>query len=368
MNPLIERISVNPQVCFYVNSRNLPAPILLSFDWNSNEPRPELQTTINVMPLNDSFPNPESLKGLSSIKIYFSGDNPGGIERILQKTSQIKSLTSVQITMFNLEKFPLILSKLPQLKELIIEGSKITEIPADYKFNKLDILKIKSQSSFFKIESLSNINNLKELHLKLGMIEVFPNKLNFSTSLEKLTLDVGGMTNVPIQITQFNNLKSLTLGGRIKTIPDFIDKLTHLEELCILSSELVNEWIYPVLEQLKRIELASAFMIEDVDFLAKMPNVEEVFIKGANLKEFSMILNIQGLKKVSLIGCNITELSKEILLIKSLEYLDIRNNKVNSLPEGIGKMPSLKIIRISKHSPPKGIDYLEQTYPHIAIY
>jgi len=248
----------------------------------------------------------------------------------------------------DIELFPLAeLSKLPVYKDidqlpsrfdsvyrLDLSGKQLTQLP----------------KIIFKLTNLQELNISKNQLSDLKGISVIKN-------LQKLNIGVNNFCSFPDELTDLKNLKILALWWNdIKTFPsDFFENNTEIEELDMTS---LFEFDFETnlakihrFKNLKQLNLGNN----------QIPNLTIQFDKIDNLEVFGYIrqnsIDIKDLclklsscsklKTVHFSANNITELPNEIVLLESLEELNLFENKIRTIPAEIVKMRNLKKITLS---------------------
>jgi hypothetical protein len=162
------------------------------------------------------------------------------------------------------------------------------------------------------------------------------------------SLDLRGQfpNSIPKEIVNFQNLKSLKLGGNKLQAKDFewIVVLKSLEELDIGHNEL-KEFPLPILEllNLKKLELFQNEISELPKDLSRLTKLEELYLGRNKFKAFpDRVLTLKQLEKIELSQNEIAELPKDILKLRQLEVLYLEGNKFQTFPPILKQMKHLK--------------------------
>lgn len=137
--------------------------------------------------------------------------------------------------------------------------------------------------------------------------------------LEEITIK--NIDLFPIEICQLKKLKVINIDGKIKILPKEIMNLIHLKELRIKGE-----------------------LQELTPSIYELFNLEILEIEGGHLKIDSKIVNLQKLTAIILYNNDIKDLPKEIGELKSLQFLDINNNPITTLPVTLKNITSNKPI------------------------
>lgn len=78
-----------------------------------------------------------------------------------------------------------------------------------------------------------------------------------------------------------------------------------------------------------------SYSVNQIDsILTLLPNIEELSIGKISLTKFPMeILKLTKLKNLLIGSCQLTDIPKELFAMSSLNYLDLTDNPIKTLPE-----------------------------------
>ncbi len=228
----------------------------------------------------------------------------------------------------NIQNFPKNLSKLTQIKQLVLNNDEITTIPDAFStwknlenlrlftknlvtipdwisdFKKLKMVQIFSVSEQMNVAPLFEIENLEELYLRatpftfknqnLSKLKKFSfNSISTTNSdialhnvclqdlisvlpadLEEFTFESNFFSTIPNEIQKFTKLKKLNLRGSFDKFPTYIP-VFPLETLCLQSDNLTE---FPAflknITTLKLVELSSNFKKQEKKLRKMMPNID----------------------------------------------------------------------------------------------
>lgn len=251
------------------------------------------------------------------------------LEKILNQKDTIKKINLSE--QYSLTKIPEIIKECLQLEILDVSYTEITEIP-DFVFqlpklkelNYLGCEKLKSQPKF-----LCSHQNLKKLSIYI------PKKQAISEALKNIS-----------------SLKSITISGEVKDIPNLIYDLASLEELELFDTKIstVSEKIER-LKNLKKISFWQGLFLNEKPITLKLDEIFQNLSKCANLQELN--LNKNGIE----------EIPESIALLKQLQKFSASDNKLKSYPNSIYKLTKLKEIDLGINQIielPAGIGNLKQ--------
>lgn len=160
------------------------------------------------------------------------------------------------------------------------------------------------------------------------------------------------LTELPIEIKEFKNLKSLSIyRNKVKQLPDFITEL-GLIELDLSNNELttIPDAVYKC-STLKRINLQSNEIKEIDPRLFNMTELEEINL-GSNSIAYipNEIGKLVNLKKLNLRMNDLDSLPEGIEDLKELEEIELYGNDFHKFPEILIKCHSIKTVQIGSNS------------------
>ncbi|XP_048136641.1 disease resistance protein RPV1-like [Rhodamnia argentea] len=225
------------------------------------------------------------------------------------------------------------LSMLVSLERLILEGCcNLVEIDASIgKLEHLTTLNLKGCDSLEKLP--------EEIGCLQAVIEiVMPNTLRrlpetFGNLRSLLTFDVSHsrISKLPCSIGGLVKLRLLNLSEctKIKELPDSVGELQSLVELDLSSTSL--DHLPDSIGNLKQLKV---LMINRIRGITRLP---------------SAIGLMEILEELDASGCgNLTgEIPEEIGSLSCLRILDLSSTKISGLPNSIGKLKQLKVLRIN---------------------
>ncbi|KAL6590459.1 RNI-like protein [Neocallimastix sp. 'constans'] len=267
--------------------------------------------------------------------------------------------------------FTTAIGKLTNLEELILdydyyeeghicnsyETSEMKEGTIPVNSKNLKILKLYSvQLTDATIKEIASLSNLEELTLsKCDNLEKVANLAGKLNKLNKLTIyslfnycHSDPQTLPKNIINKFTNLKKLEIHGYYsdENLIKEISSLTKLENLITTFNSKVNMDSFKNLANLSELELNYCDSdVYDGDY-GTNEDLEVTF------KSLSLPKN---LKKLDIKNNNLTKIPSAIENLKKLEYLNIRNNKIDQeIPEYLNTFENLSIIDFTELKNLKG--------------
>lgn len=154
---------------------------------------------------------------------------------------------------------------------------------------------------------------LKVYRLNLSNLpaDSFPVDLSKFRNLRYLCLNNDHIEFIPRSVGDLENLETLELNGDdFKTLPAELSRLKNLQEIYLN----VN----------KKIDLTSS-----VKVLSGMPNLKVLHLESDGIKSLpSNISSLSHLERLYLSHNDLTDVPSEIKDIKSLQYLDLKDNNI----------------------------------------
>ena len=328
----------------------------------------------------------------------------------LEKLDAMTNLEYLDLSFGSWEEIPEPIGYLPNLHTLILEGNILIDIPAS--FSELSNLKRLDLSNnvhleldvvfpiisklqleylglrdceFQKIDGgIGDLTSLTELDLSDNFLKTVPASLGNCTNLEILRLGnttrlLNKISDLPSTLSALDRLRILDITwGDLDEIPDCVAGMTSLEEL-ILPWNRITTWpseplpstlkvinlnynvigsIPPWIGQLKELEelhLEADFWVPHDLKIENLP--KEVYqlrkLRVLNLNEQYIskldegLGNLTELRRLELKNTFIKQLPRSFEKLNKLEYLNLRSSELRQLPAGIENFENLEYLDIS---------------------
>uniref|UniRef100_A0A1B0CLB2 Myb-like domain-containing protein n=2 Tax=Lutzomyia longipalpis TaxID=7200 RepID=A0A1B0CLB2_LUTLO len=234
------------------------------------------------------------------------------------------------------------IQKLEDLSILNLSNNLLTQLPAEIGFlRKLTHLNLNSNKlaklpvDFFKLQDLRVLdlshNNFDDIHADLVDLVMLENLDLSHNNLKSLPSGIGFLVRLTSLNISFNHIKELpndilnVMNNDLQNLPEFMGELRKME---ILYSQNNNITEIPNLvgcNALKEIQLGcnSIEAISD-EFCQSLPQLKVLNLKDNKLKE----------------------ISKEIVLLRSLSTLDVSNNLLEQLPSTLSMLSHLTNLQV----------------------
>ncbi|KXJ12812.1 leucine-rich repeat-containing protein 40 [Exaiptasia diaphana] len=240
------------------------------------------------------------------------------------------------------------IANLPALEFLDIHDNVIESLPKEIgsleNIKRLNLSHNKLTCLRPEIGHLSNLCSLKIQHNSLQSIGDWLGEL---IHLEDLDLSNNKVIAVPSNISRLGSLRNLNLSNNcVETLPVGIGSVKLLEDLNLsnnkltsLPQELGNS------NSLKRLDCRQN-MIESFPCLSKCTSLKELYLGNNRISKIDSS-DLNGLPCLSILDLRdnkIDIIPDEITVLSELERIDLSNNEISSLPFTMGTMQHLKAV------------------------
>uniref|UniRef100_F7CGE1 Leucine-rich repeat-containing protein 40 n=1 Tax=Equus caballus TaxID=9796 RepID=F7CGE1_HORSE len=251
-------------------------------------------------------------------------------------------LTKLIISNNKLQSLTDDLRLLPALTVLDIHDNQLTSLPSAIReLENLQKLNVSHNKLKILPEEITNLRNLKGLYLQHNELTCLPEGFEQLFSLEDLDLSNNRLTIVPASFSSLSSLVRLNLSSnQLKSLPAEISGMKRLKHLDCNSNLL--ETIPPELASMESLELLY-LRRNKLRFLPEFPScklLKELHV-GENQIEMLGAEHLKHLNSILVLDLRDNKLKSvpdEITLLQSLERLDLSNNDISSLPYSLGKL------------------------------
>jgi Leucine-rich repeat (LRR) protein len=223
------------------------------------------------------------------------------------------------------------------------------------------------------LKKLKKLNKLYVIDLKNNKVDSIPEDISTFQNLMYLKSVENKLKKLPETIGLCKTIKSLILHHvNIDSLPKGFKNLGSLTELEIQINHAEN---FDTQKELSGLYNLKSLMIYKTNLTAfpigldKNMKLKKILFVNCGLNQidssFALMNNVQSL---ILDKNNFKEFPKEIMRLKTLKELSLRNNKLTSLPEGISFIKGLEILDVTgNYIPPSEIHILRILLPHCKI-
>ncbi|XP_017705461.1 PREDICTED: leucine-rich repeat-containing protein 40 isoform X3 [Rhinopithecus bieti] len=262
----------------------------------------------------------------------------GATERWWEQTD----LTKLIISNNKLQSLTDDLRLLPALTVLDIHDNQLTSLPSAIReLENLQKLNVSHNKLKILPEEITNLRNLKCLYLQHNELTCISEGFEQLSNLEDLDLSNNRLTTVPASFSSLSSLVRLNLSGnQLKSLPEEINRMKRLKHLDCNSNLL--ETIPPELAGMESLELLY-LRRNKLRFLPEFPScslLKELHV-GENQIEMLEAEHLKHLNSILVLDLRDNKLKSvpdEITLLQSLERLDLSNNDISSLPYSLGNL------------------------------
>ncbi|KAL2772370.1 leucine-rich repeat-containing protein 40 [Daubentonia madagascariensis] len=262
----------------------------------------------------------------------------GATERWWEQTD----LTKLIISNNKLQSLTDDLRLLPALTVLDIHDNQLTSLPSAIgELENLQKLNVSHNKLKTLPEEIANLRNLKGLYLQHNELTCVSEGFEQLSNLEDLDLSNNRLTTVPASFSSLSSLVRLNLSSnQLKNLPAEISRMKRLKHLDCNSNLL--ETIPPELAGMESLELLYLWR-NKLRFLPEFPScrlLKELHV-GENQIEMLRAEHLKHLNSILVLDLRDNKLKSvpdEITLLQSLERLDLSNNDISSLPYSLGNL------------------------------
>lgn len=231
-------------------------------------------------------------------------ENPGITDQLtdISALSALKKLKKLELIDCDSVSDFGVLHSLSGLEELTIDSENLKEISFVEKMDSLHRLKIED-SIMLDVSPLDGKTSLKELALIDNYDVADYSSLSSLTGLEKLELELCSVSYMP-DASGWKNLRNLTVRGAEDI--SFLAKLPQLETLYLAGCDCSAYEVLVSLQEVETLKLSGIYgNIESLDVLTKMPKLKSLDISSMSLYgNVECIFGIPALEELDISDCS----------------------------------------------------------------
>lgn len=271
---------------------------------------------------------------------------------------------------WRLTKLPEQLGSMEELTELLIDATRVEEVPISGGMKKLEVLSANSCRFLNQIpESIGSLENLKRLSLEYCVrLKKLPDSIGQLTSLVELTLSYSGVKMLPDSVGNLRNLEFLKIDNMTATcLPGDLGTLEKLKVLDASWSSLEGETPSNIeslsfltvlkldritslpsdISGLSRLRTLRLGECQSLQNLPRLPSsLSSLTLEASSMLTSPDIAHLTNLKELHLFGD--FELQEESLAtLSKLEKLFLKSVRISTLPEAVAGFSRLKEIDMS---------------------
>ncbi|XP_023341290.1 leucine-rich repeat-containing protein 40 [Eurytemora carolleeae] len=249
------------------------------------------------------------------------------ISSISSQISNLVSLTILDLHDNQLSDLPTQMSALTNLRKLNLSHNRLKNLPEGFsELRELRNLQL-NNNHLEKLEDwISDLSMLNHLDLSNNHLTSLPSNIGFLVQLTHLILSKNNLESLPSELAFMRALVSLDCtSNQLKSIPKDMQELHHLELVYLRHNQLTRVPCLKLCTQLKELQLGSN-------------RISEVSLED--------IENIPNIRTLELRDNKIKTLPDQITGLQLLERLDVSNNDLSTLPFTLGVLPHLKTLQV----------------------
>jgi len=249
------------------------------------------------------------------------------ISTISPQVANLIALTTLDIHDNQLESLPEEIGALTNLKKLNASHNRLTCLPDGLcQLKELRSLQLNNNSITHLNDNISELTMLVSLDLSTNQLTSLPVNIGYLTQLSSLVLSSNKLESLPAEMASMRGLTTLDLNkNKLKSVPDEMKDLSKLELLYLRNNQLCR-----------------------IPCLRNCVNIKELQLGSNQIQAVTQtdIENIPNVRILDLRENKITSLPDGITGLQVLERLDISRNDLSTLPYTLGTLPHLKTLQV----------------------
>ncbi|XP_065906016.1 leucine-rich repeat-containing protein 40-like isoform X2 [Dysidea avara] len=235
------------------------------------------------------------------------------------------------------------------LVKLILASNELTELSEDISLlPALTVLDAHNNQLRKLPLAIGELKQLTRLMLSHNQLADLGEGLGALENLQCLRVDHNQFRHLHDDITMLSHLEQLDIShNQLSKLPAAMGELQSLRHLSLDHNQLTA---LPVGMKYLQELTASYNKISDTPQLEQCPNLERVDLRNNSIPEFPSILPGTKLKELLLGGNKITIIpGNRLLPLVVMVMLDLRDNKITSVPDQLSTMTSLERLDLSNN-------------------
>ncbi|XP_032074858.1 leucine-rich repeat-containing protein 40 [Thamnophis elegans] len=239
----------------------------------------------------------------------------------------LPALTVLDVHDNQLTSLPSAIGSLENLQKLNVSHNKLQKIPEELtQLKHLRSLLLQHNELYHLPDEFGQLVSLEELDISNNHISGIPTSFAFLINLVRLNLSSNQLRNLPTEISAMKSLRQLDCTKNfLETIPPELGSMVSLEQLYLRRNKLCYLPDFHSCTYLKELHVGE--------------NQIEI-LRAEQLK------NLISLCVLELRDNKLKSLPDEITLLQGLERLDLSNNDISNLPCKLGNLSQLKFLAL----------------------
>ncbi|XP_009082952.1 PREDICTED: leucine-rich repeat-containing protein 40, partial [Acanthisitta chloris] len=239
----------------------------------------------------------------------------------------LPALTVLDVHDNQLTSLPSALGQLENLQKLDVSHNKLRSIPEELlQLSHLRSLLLQHNELSHLPQGFGQLLSLEELDVSNNHLTDIPTSFALLTNLVRLNLACNQLRDLPEDLSAMKSLRQLDCTKNyLETVPPKLATMASLEQLYLRKNKLRSLPEFPSCKLLKELH-AGENQIE--------------ILNAENLK------HLNSLSVLELRDNKIKSVPEEITVLQKLERLDLANNDISRLPYTLGNLPQLKFLAL----------------------
>lgn len=239
------------------------------------------------------------------------------------------------------------------LLKLFLSSNKLQSLPDDLRLLPALVVLDVHDNLLSKLPSaIGELLNLQKLNVSHNKLKSLPPELAQLRHLKSLLIQHNQLEEMPDALGQLAELEELDLSNNsLRNISGCLGGLTHLGQLNLSNNKLKT---LPAeissLKSLRQLDCTSNLLEDVPTSLAGMDSLEQLYLKQNKLTFLPELPNCKRLKELHVGNNQISTLGPQHLShLRGLSILDLRDNKLKSLPDEIALLEGLERLDVTNN-------------------
>lgn len=239
------------------------------------------------------------------------------------------------------------------LLKLFLSSNKLQSLPDDLRLLPALVVLDVHDNLLSKLPgAIGELLNLQKLNVSHNKLKSLPPELAQLRHLKSLLIQHNQLEEMPDALGQLAELEELDLSNNsLRTISGCLGGLTHLGRLNLSNNKLRT---LPAeissLKSLRQLDCTSNLLEDVPTSLAGMDSLEQLYLKQNKLTFLPELPNCKRLKELHVGNNQINTLGPQHLShLRCLSILDLRDNKLKSLPDEMALLEGLERLDVTNN-------------------